>query len=101
MREAVRAALCGYPDASEEGGRWETGWSAERISGEHGLLLGHGYRVRVRHAVRLEGSAVEVRSVVERRPPGGPRANRWERADPRPAEEAFLDAVARELEGTP
>ena len=101
MREAVRAALREYPEVSEEGGGWETGWGPERISGEHGLFLGHGYRVRVRHAVRLEGSAVVVRSVVERRPPGGPRANRWERVDPRPAEEGFLDAVARELEGTP
>jgi hypothetical protein len=101
VREAVRAALREYPEASEKDGLWETGWGPERISGEHGLFLGHGYRIRVRHAVRLEGSAVEVRSVVERRPPGGPRAHRWERVDPRPAEVALLDAVARHLEGMP
>jgi hypothetical protein len=101
VRVAVRAALAGYGDVDEAGDRFETGWSVERVAGEQGIVLGHGYRYRERHEVVLAGAAVEVRSSVVRRAPGGPRANRWERADPARAQQALLDAVAKELEKAP
>lgn len=100
VRVAVRAALREFAEVREEGDRFTTGWS-ERPGAPGGILLGNEARVRVRHEVEVRGTAVEVRSIVERRPPAGPRANRWERTDPGPAETALLKAIGRELEKTP
>lgn len=101
VRAAVRVALRDFAEVREDGDRLATGWSAERPGAESGLLLGNEYRVRLRHEVSLAGSQVSVRSTVERRPPGGPRANRWERVNPRRAEEGLLAAIGARLETTP
>jgi len=99
VREAVLSALAGYEDVRDEGGVIATGWGPETDGAPQGLFIGNDYRVRVRHRVELRDSAVSVASVVERRAPGGLRANRWERADGggRP-EAALLDAIAARLE---
>ncbi len=99
VREAVLSALAGYDDVRDENGVITTGWGPETDGAPQGLFIGNDYRVRVRHRVELRDSAVSVASVVERRAPGGLRANRWERADGggKP-EAALLDAIASQLE---
>jgi hypothetical protein len=99
VREAVLSALAGYDDVRDEQGVITTGWGPETDGAPQGLFIGNDYRVRVRHRVELRDSVVSVSSVLERRAPGGLRANRWERADGggKP-EAALLDAIASRLE---
>jgi hypothetical protein len=97
LRAAARAALADWPELREDAEGLSTGWSREAACGEQGLFLGNEVRRRVRHEVAISDSILVVRSRVESRAPGGPRSIRWQRVDPRPAEEALLGAVARAL----
>jgi hypothetical protein len=100
---AVRDALRAAGPVQEAAGRFETDWREAADAGlvDQGLLLGHVYRVRVRHAVLVEGATVSVSSHVERRAPGGPRSRSWERVDPALCGQALLEDIRRRLEKAP
>lgn len=94
LREAVRAVLSHCPDFQVEGDVIRTGYCSNPVAPE---LRRTGGKWREWHEVRIDESAVEVRSSVEESGLYGHGAHRWERRDSRVAEEAILQAIARQL----
>ena len=94
LREAVRAVLSHCPDPREEGDVIVTGFCSRPISPE---LRRTGGGWRDWHEVRMDGTAVEVRSSAEESGLYGHGRHRWERRDSRATENAILDRIDRHL----
>ena len=96
VRGAVLKVLARCRDVKEEGNLIRTGNCPSPLVPGKPERLG---RWRERHEVTLEGSTVEVRSVVEEGT--GRRGLRWDRRPARDAQEEVLEAVAQVLMENP
>lgn len=92
IRGAVMKVLSRCKDVKDEGNLIRTGNCPSPLVPGEPERLGNW---RERHEIRLEGSTVEVRSIVEEGV--GLHGLRWDRRPSRQAEEAVLDAIERTL----
>jgi hypothetical protein len=95
--EAARGALRDHADVEVEGATIRAGWRELKQDREQGYLFENRYFVRVRFDVEIDGRAVRIRAVAERRAPGGPRSIRWQRIDPEPFEKELYDELRRRV----
>ncbi len=95
VRAAVKQALAHCPEVNEEGDVIRTGYCPRPLASGTPQSTD---LYRESHEVRLLGSSVEVRSLVEERGPHGHGRHRWERRPSEEAQRAVLEAIARILE---
>ncbi len=91
IRDAVKKVLASCQNVVDEGEFIRTGNCPSPMTPGVSRIG----RWRERHEVKLEGSTVEVYSVVEEGT--GRHGIRWERRSSRPTSEAVLDAIAQTL----
>lgn len=96
VRAAVLEVLARCHDVKEEGNLIRTGnCPSPLVSGESARFG----KWRERHEITLEGSTVEIRSVVEEGM--GRRAPQWDRRPARYTQEKVLEAIAQALKKEP
>lgn len=98
LLEAVKWVLGHCPDVEQEGNVIRTGFCPQPISPE---IRQFGLAWREKHKVQIEGSLVEVTSLVEETGLHGHSRHQWVRKDSQRVEEAILDAIERRLGGRP
>ncbi len=91
IRDAVKKVLACCQNVVDEGELIRTGNCPSPMTPGVSRIG----RWRERHEVKLEGSTVEVHSIVEQGT--GRHGNRWDRRSSHPASEAVLDAIAQTL----